>query len=290
MPIDLDAYLRRIGYSGPREPTLSTLQAIHRLHAQTIAFENLDPLIRRPIALDPASLERKLVRGGRGGYCFEHNLLLRQVLTRLGFRVTGLAARVRWNAPPENVTARGHMLLLVDLPGGVNDGPHIADVGFGGLTLTGPLRLDTEAAQPTPHEPFRLRRIEADGEPRTFMLEAQVRGEWHPLYQFDLHPQLQPDYEITSWYLSNHPASHFVTGLIAARPDGDRRYALRNTELAIHHLDGTTERERLSTAADLRRALEGHFRLTLPDRSLLDPALERIVANAAAAAPAGRRP
>ena len=37
----------------------------------------------RPIALDAASLVRKLVTEERGGYCFEQNTLLRAVLLRL---------------------------------------------------------------------------------------------------------------------------------------------------------------------------------------------------------------
>ena len=91
---DLEAYLERIGYTGDRTPSLATLQAVHALHAQTIPFENLDPLLRRPVRLDVESLQQKLVHGGRGGWCFEQNLLLRHALEAMGFKVTGLAARV----------------------------------------------------------------------------------------------------------------------------------------------------------------------------------------------------
>ena len=74
--IDLDAYFRRIGYDGPRDASLETLRELHRLHPQAIPFENLDPLLGRPVNLDPASLQAKLVEGGRGGYCFEQNGVL----------------------------------------------------------------------------------------------------------------------------------------------------------------------------------------------------------------------
>jgi arylamine N-acetyltransferase len=112
--IDLDAYLRRIGYVGGREATLDTLAALHLHHARTIAFENLDPLLGRPIALDAASLERKLIHDGRGGYCYEQNLLFGHVLRALGFQVTGLAARVLWTYYADDaITARSHQLLRV---------------------------------------------------------------------------------------------------------------------------------------------------------------------------------
>src|SRR5204862_693519 len=94
----------------------------------------------------------KLLTPGRGGWCFEHNLLFAHALEAIGFDVTRLAARVRWNVPEDVVTARSHMLLRVRVDGE----DWIADVGFGGLTLTAPLRLRPELEQATPHEPHRI--------------------------------------------------------------------------------------------------------------------------------------
>lgn len=276
--IDLDAYFERIGYAGPRTPGLETLRGIHLRHAQAIPFENLNPLLRRPVRLDAESLEQKLVRDGRGGYCFEQNLLLSHVLRAVGFTVTWLAARVLWNVPDGVVTPRSHMLLLIDL----DDDALVADVGFGGLTLTGPLRLQPNVEQATPHEPFRLTRA---GD--AFVMQALVNGEWKGLYRFDLQEQLLPDYEVTNWYLSNHPGSHFVTGLVAARPDRDRRYVLRNRELAVHHLEGGTERRVLATTSELLATLEMVFRLTLPNHPDLPAALDRLPMPAPAVARAG---
>src|SRR5688572_29268766 len=109
---DLAGYLNRIGYSGSHEPSIETLRAVHLHHAQAIPFENLNPFLRIPVVLDTDSLYQKLVLNKRGGYCFEHNLLLSEVLKSIGFNVKGLAARVLWNQPEGVVTARGHMLLL----------------------------------------------------------------------------------------------------------------------------------------------------------------------------------
>jgi hypothetical protein len=129
--IDLDAYFARVGYQGPRAPTLDTLRALHRLHPAAIAFENLDPLLKRPVRLDVGALMDKLVHAHRGGYCYEHNIFFQAVLRAIGFTVASLAARVQWNVPPDTDTPRYHMLLRIDLV----DGPYIADVGFGRLTL-----------------------------------------------------------------------------------------------------------------------------------------------------------
>src|SRR5690242_16272279 len=94
--IDLDAYFARIGYFGPRTPTLDTLRGVHRAHFHGVPFENLDVVLNRPIRLDPASLMQKIVAERRGGYCFESNALLMYALHTLGFVVTPLAARVLW--------------------------------------------------------------------------------------------------------------------------------------------------------------------------------------------------
>ncbi len=267
--IDLDAYLHRIGYTGPHSATPDTLEGVHRCHAQAIAFENLDPLLGRPVALDLASLQRKLVSAGRGGFCYEHNLLLGAALRALGFAVVDLAARVLWNVEPGVVRARTHMLLRVD----VGAQPCLVDAGFGGRTLTAPLRLDRPGAQSTPHGAFRLLRGD-DG----FTLQAEVAGEWKSLYSFDLQPQVLSDYEQTSWYLCHHPQSLFRLTLVAARPVADGRWALRDRSLTFHGLDGSAEVRTLASAAALRDALESRFGIVLSDIPGIDARLAEVAA------------
>jgi N-hydroxyarylamine O-acetyltransferase len=266
--IDVDAYFARIGYGGPRTPTLETLAGIHFRHPQAIPFENLDPLLQRPIALTGPALESKLVRSGRGGWCFEQNLLLCDVLRSIGFQVTGLAARVMWNVAAGVVRARSHMLLKID---GLEGGPHLADVGFGGLTLTGPMRLVADVEQPTPHEVFRLTRSADD-----FVLQVSVRGEWKPLYTFDLQPQLLVDYEVSNWHLATHPESPFVNNLMAARVTPECRYGLFNNKLSTHHLHGDSGQTTLATPAALREKLGSLFGIKLPDDPGMDALLERL--------------
>lgn len=266
--IDLDAYFQRIHYAGDRTPTLPTLQAIHRNHAQTIAFENLNSFLKQPVSLDLASLQQKLIHEQRGGYCFEQNLLLRSVLIALGFRVTNLSARVLWTLSEGTVTPRSHMLLQVDVEGA----QYIADVGFGGLTLTSPLAFTVDVEQQTPHEPFRL--IATDS---TYTMQAYLDQEWKSLYHFDLQEQQFPDYEVSNWYVSTHPNSLFVTSLIVAKPDSDRRHALRNSQLTTHYLDDRTERRTLATGTELREVLETIFHIQMPPLPHLDRALQQLV-------------
>jgi N-hydroxyarylamine O-acetyltransferase len=266
--LDLDAYFERIGFAGSPAADLATLRRLQELHTRAIPFENLSPLLGEPVKLDPESLHDKLVVRRRGGWCFEQNLYLTHVLRAIGYEVKTLAARVRWNVPAGVTTSRSHMLMRVMIAGE----PWITDVGFGGLTLTAPLRLTPNLEQPTPHEPHRL-----VPEDERYRLEAKVAGEWQALYAFDLHEQLQADYEVSNWYLANFPQSQFVTGVIAARADEGLRHALRNTRYAIHYAEGRTERRHVGTVAEMKELLAGPLRIPLPSHSQLDERLQKVI-------------
>lgn len=256
---NLAAYLDRIGYDGPVEPTPGVLGSLHRLHPAAIAFENLDPFLGRPVELDLSTLQRKLVRDGRGGYCFEHNLLFMAALEAMGFAVSGLAARILWGQPEDAITARSHMLLRLELDGRT----WLADVGFGGLTQTAPLLLESGLEQETPHETFRI--VETEG---YYRLQANVDGEWRTTYRFDLQQQFPVDYAVGNYFVSTNPASHFLSTVIAARALPDRRLALRGNRLSIHHPGGRMEREEFQSAEDLAEALVAKLGLILPDREI----------------------
>ena len=267
-PIDLEAYLARIGYEGPAAPNLATLRRLHELHPRAIPFENLSPFTGETPSLDPASLQAKLVRAGRGGWCFEQNLLFSHALSAIGFSFRRLAARVRWNVAPDVVTARSHCLVQV----AIEDRDYLADVGFGGLVLTGPLALELGREQDTPHERHRLRDMGA-----ACRLEAEVSGEWQALYDFEPNEAKIPDYEVSNWYLANNPQSHFVTSLVAARAEPDRRHALRGIRYSIHHSDGRLERNFASSADEVIGWLEGPFGIRVPRSRKLAEKLAKLV-------------
>lgn len=267
--LHLDSYFERIGYSGPRSPTLETLCALQAQHPCAIPFENLDTLAGRPVLLDLASLERKLVQSRRGGYCFEQNLLFKHVLCALGFDAVALAARVVWERPSE-LRARTHMVLLVAL----GAERYVCDVGFGGITPTAPVRLVPDLEQPTPHETFRAVSLSNE-----FAVEARVRGEWKRLYRFDLQEQREVDIELLNHYVMSHADSPMLGRLLAARVAADRRFGLGDRVLSTHHLHGGTEQLRLGNVASLRTVLASTFGIDVPAGKADDAALERVLAR-----------
>lgn len=254
--IDLDAYCRRIQYDGPRDPTLATLRALQSCHAKAIPFENVDVLLHRPIVLDLKALEQKLIVNRRGGYCFEQNTLFAAVLRQLGFRVGTLSGRVRWNVSREVTPPRTHMILRVDL----DDGPYLADVGFGGLVLTGPLALHAEGEQATPHEPHR---IVVEGQRR--LLQAKLDETWKEVYELTLEEQFAIDYEVANWFTSTSPQSRFRQSLLVSRAgDSGQRFMITNAEL-VSRAPGRVERRTIETPDMLRAVLDQVFGLDLPE-------------------------
>jgi N-hydroxyarylamine O-acetyltransferase len=273
--LDLDAYFRRIGYDGPRQPTLAVLRELHALHPRAIPFENLDVLLGKGVEVDLASVQAKLVDGGRGGYCFEHNGLFSAALKALGFTVTDLAARVQWGRAEAAMGPRTHRLVLVQM----EDGLYQADVGFGGNTQIAPLRFETGIEQDTGSGLFRFVAIGSD-----LQLQFLLPSGWAPVYQLERTPQAPIDYALSNWWVSTHPSSPFIDNLMAAWVGDDRRYALFNNALSVYRHDGGIEKRELG-AAELEALMHDTFGLTRPaDAPTLAALYARICANPASPA------
>ena len=253
----LDSYLGRIGFSGPVRPDLATLTALHAAHVNAIPFEGCDPLLRRPVKLDLASVQQKLVDSRRGGYCFEQNTLFKAALEAIGFKVTGVGGRVRWISPPDSpLGPREHMLIKVDLP----EGPYLADVGFGACLLDAPLQLKTDVEQRTAMGTYQL--IEADG---LFWLSAKQPDGWRTMYAFNMEPQIQSDFELGNWYTSTSPLTPFVNMLIMERLISNKRYKLINRRFIIEARDGQVASENIiGSVEEFRHILDQTFNVTPP--------------------------
>jgi len=262
--VDLQAYCARIGYAGPLAPTLETLAALQELHPAAIPFEAIDVLMDRGVDLAPSAVEAKLITARRGGYCYEHNGLLKRVLQAIGFEVAGLSGRVNWMAPPgAPLRPPTHMALQVTIEGM----PWLVDAGFGSCVPTAPLRLDCTEPQPTPHENFRI--VPVAGE---MQVEALVAGVWEPLYRLCAVVQQDVDFELGNWYTATHPASRFRHELIVTRTTPEARHILSGPQLTVRHRGGGVKRRRLG-AKDVERELAERF--LLPVEAAWWPLIER---------------
>lgn len=262
--LDLQRYLERLGYASAPAATLDNLRELQRRHTTEFAFETLSTMLRVPVEVEPAAIQDKLLHQGRGGYCFELNRLFLLLLQALGFDARGLTGRVVMGGPEDALPARTHMLVLVTLEGV----RYITDVGFGGMVPTGPLLLDSEAEQATPHEAYRLSHV--DG---TYTLRARVADSWRAMYVFDLQTVADIDYVVGNWYVCTHPDSPFLGQMIAARTGPGLRKTLNNGSFAIHRLGQASERVQLDSVDEVLRVLRDEFGIRPPEH----PELRQII-------------
>lgn len=252
--MNIEKYLARIGFTGTPAANLETLREIHHLHPLAIPFENISSFTGAPVSLEPDAVFHKLVTQGRGGYCFEQNLLLAQVLRDIGFGVSTHAARVIWHGIDKSTAPRTHMLLRI----GIGQDDWIADVGFGGLTMTAPLKLHDPSSQPSPHEEYRITR---DGD--DYMISAKLGDTWKAMYVFDLSSQQPADFALANYFVATHPESRFVQNLVMARPFKNGRHAFFNNIWVKYSRDGQKTEKVLGNSAEVMTLIDEIFRISL---------------------------
>jgi N-hydroxyarylamine O-acetyltransferase len=250
--VDLAAYLARIGYVGQVSADRETLRAVHRAHATTIPFENLDIQLGLTIGLGIDALEKKMVRERRGGYCFEQNSLLLAALGAIGFDAMPCEARVFDSGPA--ITPRTHMLIVVSVEGA----EWLCDVGFGGTTPLEPVPL----AETTVEQGGGRYRVAPRGP--DLALVADEGDGWQDQYLFERSPRHPIDFEVANWYTSTHPESRFVRTLTAQLRTTTGWKILRNLHWTSRPgPDGGVENREIARA-DLERVLAAEFDLHVP--------------------------
>jgi N-hydroxyarylamine O-acetyltransferase len=270
--LDLDAYLKRIAYSGPSEPSEATLAGLYRAHLAAIRFENLDVFLRGSVDVSLAAIQDKMVYRGRGGYCYEHAQLFGAVLDRLGFGVERLLARVGPEGPAAR--PRTHLTLRVRGDGGV----WLADPGFGSsppapLSLRryrsgGPQEVDGWVYEIVPDEEH--------GE-EVWKLREYQAGQWATLHRWT-DAKVQPvDVVLSNHYTSTHPDSWFTWQPVIVKRDPDAIISVLGRTYTVNRPGQQKERREL-TDEEFAAALTGEFALALTAEEVA----------AAVAAPDGR--
>lgn len=258
-PLDLPAYLQRIGYSGPLTPTLDTVRALQHAHLEAIAFEGLSPYLGLPVPLDIGTLQEKLVRGARGGYCHEQNILFGTVLSRLGFKVSGRSARMLMGADENVVTARGHTILSVLL----DDVDYHVDVGIGNLGPRGPIPLVEGARVDTGVWQYRMDRSELGH--WVLRYRRPREGDWFNVIQFNESTHYRSDFANDNIIAATDASSPFTQQPIVAYNGADVRRALAGLTVTTYRPDGGKESETLAPD-EVPAALREMFGVSLSRR------------------------
>jgi N-hydroxyarylamine O-acetyltransferase len=250
---DLDGYLARIGWTGPRDATYRTMAGVLRAHMTRIPFENLDVLLGRGIQIDPDSVYAKLVAARRGGYCFEHGTLLQAALLRLGFSPVVHAARVILMRP-RNEAPLTHMFLTVRF----DDARYVLDPGFGGHGPLVPVPLTGTETRDQGDVHRMVRRGDE------WVLETQIDGTPTPLWCSTLEAAEPVDFVMANHFVSTFPTSIFVTNLMLRAIRGDERVSVMNRALTRRD-DRGEKKQVLESRGALRALLNEDFGFDLPD-------------------------
>jgi len=268
--IDLSTYFQRIGFSGDAKPNIKTLFEIHQKHVRAIPFENINPFLGLPVNIDASSLQDKLVKNKRGGYCYEQNGLLQKVLEEIGFSVLPLAARVLWSAKENEVTTLSHMLLMVT----AENQEYLVDVGFGGQVLPEPILLRTTDEQQTSHEIYKVEQEDGD-----FFLRTKIKNRWKTMYRFNLNRAYPVDYQMMNWYSATSPDSFFINALSVAMVFDGGRLTLFNNRFTTYRINEGAQTQYLKDVPSIIYVLEKVFRLNLSTSKGLEQILDKMIFN-----------
>jgi N-hydroxyarylamine O-acetyltransferase len=233
------AYLDRLGLE-IEPPTVEGLFRIHRAHAERVAYETLWIQLGERWSIDPSRSMARIATTRRGGYCYQLNGALGELLARLGYRVQRHVGGVHGVAGPSEAELTNHLVLTVSgLPSAANpEGVWYVDAGLGDA-LYEPLPL---VAGPYDQRPFHL------------ILEAAPEG-------------------VGDWHLVHDPAGSFTGMAWRAQPAAPDAFAQRHRWLSTSPDSGfvkyLTVQKRDATGADVLRGLTF--------RRIGEPASERVL-------------
>jgi len=259
----VDTYLHRLAYQGPRRADLQTLTALHQAHLQRIAFENLDISLGRKLDLSADALLDKLLRQGRGGFCYELNQAFALLLETLGFGVSRLSARV--HNGKDYGPDFDHMLLLLHVDGQ----DYLADVGFGDCFRT-PLRLGGEGV----HELGLRYYLAADSEQHSVLMQTKDDSAGHAQYRFSVRAHPISDFFEMCEYQQTSPASHFTQKSICSIATAKGRISISNNKCIITDEQGRHVHS-IHNESEYRALLLEHFSMHLPEDADISKLLAR---------------
>jgi N-hydroxyarylamine O-acetyltransferase len=247
--INFDSYFKTLDIQ-PANPSLQLVGELQKKHLAHFSFNNIAVLLGRTISLDIDDITHKIVVENAGGYCFEHNRLMHDVLSSLGFDVRCLIARVINNQDIDS--PRTHRITLLKWQGD----EYLIDVGFGANCLTFPIKIGSFKEGYYKQQNFRI----VLNKNQDYQLEIFTKAGYYSLYIFDLNRYTEADCLAGNFYSSQHPNANFVKNLVVSLILPDKVLSLRNN---VYHRIGVknTEIININDHCKLQDILNGDFKI-----------------------------
>jgi N-hydroxyarylamine O-acetyltransferase len=253
-------YLAHIGAGDVGPPSIDALGDLQARHLERVVFENLEIQRGRPTTVDYGESAERIVKRGRGGYCFHLNGAFGLLLEALGYEVSRRRGTVQ---PPQTAPSRvlNHLVVLVHgLPTSANpEGTWWTEVGLGD-GATRPLALRAGICEDDPY----IYELEPSpvyaGGWRLLQRDGQGAG----LVDVDTQGPAATELAAAHERLATSPESRFVrTATFQRRAAGvlDRLRARTLSRVA----GGATRTTLLADEREWFAALDDVFGLPLPD-------------------------
>ncbi|MCO5144456.1 MAG: arylamine N-acetyltransferase [Oligoflexia bacterium] len=243
----IDEYLAKIKATKPKINEQSLFD-LHRANCFSIAFENINPLLQKPVYLDLESLTKKILKDNRGGYCFELNEFFYRALEVFGFECKRALGRVfmgRAEGGP-----RTHQVTIVTF----NNRSWLADVGFGGPGLIEPIPLEDGYETVQHNRKIRIRKHSDWG----YLYEDEFEGSWRIIYAVPLEKSVALDFTLGNYFCSSHPDAIFTNSLFCALPTLEGKVTVWNRSL--HIFTGKEKTEKTEKTLDSLESFQFLFK------------------------------
>ena len=241
------AYLQDLDLATSK-PGLEQLLELQSRHIAKYSFNNLAVILGKEIPLDTESVFQKIVQEGKGGYCFEHNKLVYEVLDHLGYNVALKMARVVYN---QDVDApRTHRISVLELDGD----QYVVDVGFGHYCPKYPVKMEEGLAQDQGDATYRI----AKNSMGDYCMQVIKDGDFFTLYTFDMNTYTDMDCLVGHFYSHKHPKAAFVNNLVICLKKTDEVLSLRNNEFHVLK-NGETQITSVTSADELLGYINGTY-------------------------------
>ena len=241
---------------GPVENSLEWVAQLQQAHIANLCFNSLSVLLDEPISLDIADIYEKLVIQRRGGYCFEHNKLMHDVLLHLGFNVRILVAKVVNNQPVDS--PRTHRITLLEFQGE----SYLVDAGFSANSPRAPIKLDVGIDVTQGSYTYRL----IMNAHQDYQLELKTDVDYFSFYTFNLQRYTEADCVMGNFYSCQFQKAVFKNNLVLSLIKPDVTLSVRNTS---YHRIGPESTSVINIEDDkhLRFIISTDFGITLSEEA-----------------------
>lgn len=228
-----------------RELNYEFLSDLATRHVATFAFSSVGCQLGDDLPLDLESLYQRIVIERRGGYCFEQNGLLFEILEELGFSPKIFLGRVIHNKDIH--PGLTHRITMIEYGGE----QYVLDVGFGYLGPSLPVPLSGVKSNDG-RSTFRI----AERCPGEYHMQVLKDGDFFSLYRFELARYGQADCEVGHFFSHRHPDANFVNHLVASLISENDTHSLIDLKYRIIGQFSTRSQD-INSPEELRRILVG---------------------------------